>query len=822
MDIGQYEKRRNELVEFIDKALALPRIPEKTAEMLGAIRKKVYENQFRIVLISGFESGKSTTFNALCDGQEVSPRGAMLRTSATVISAQNTTDDSLIGKAAVVWRSDKDLTRIFSKYLLQSLKKLAPERFESLNQGDQLVGELHYPEDLPLVKRAVWQRIRNASTDHAEISIEEDEALRMTALICEYYESPLIQQMKSMHSFSVDDIEKMVCFPQDWNTPWINKIQIPFTPEACIFLFIKEAHIYIKSENLMRTGSVLIDCPGLFASNYDTRVAFDILENADAVWYILNGIQMGQSDIDCAKRLVTAKPNKIFYTVNICNNTKTNVENSIISSYQATFGRMNVALRHEDFMIYHALLALIAIQAEKILQGKLDPHSDKAIRQLAVRFGTQYDSLEDLLETWAENALRNVYGYTRNMLKNFDLFAPDHSGIDLIYKESGLDRILRTVENAVVSQKAHSILIDNGSKKVVELLQQVEADFRVAESLASEMEEKTRTDFQDAQNKLDSFQTFCNQKLKVLQDKSIDSALASDYWQNVIVSSIDEVAHSAASKIAAENFNDVRQDMNEQIINDTFSEIVLPKATAWADNIRNGKNSIFNALIANQISHIIAETKNKWELTIKDQPILAGLPVPTPIIGTDIVASDFVDSVVAKAPGISMNVITGVATGTAIGALLGSFVFPGIGTYVGGALGALLGGMAGGDVGTQNREEVIYKALKQELSNNVVFSISGPEAEQNPVIQKQSKRIKTLRLGIIKAFEDAFEETRQAFESRQTYTSNLLGVEQQQRIKLAEEHKALRTGKIEPLRKQIQTYELEVTADINPQNGGKK
>ena len=63
MDARTYEKRRNELVGLIDKALALGTIPAKTGNALKAGRRKVYENQFRIVLVSGFECGKSTTFN---------------------------------------------------------------------------------------------------------------------------------------------------------------------------------------------------------------------------------------------------------------------------------------------------------------------------------------------------------------------------------------------------------------------------------------------------------------------------------------------------------------------------------------------------------------------------------------------------------------------------------------------------------------------------------------------------------------------------------------------------------------------------------------
>ena len=804
MEIGQYEKRRKELVEYIDSALTLPRVSNKTAEVLTAVRKKIFENQFRIVLISGFETGKSTTFNAICGGQEISPRGAMLRTSATVISAQNTADETLIGKAAVIWRTDKELTLIFSKYLLQTFKQINEHRFGKLNQSDQLAECLRYPDDLSLLQKAVERRKSEIATMTSEISSEEHEALRMADLIGKLYNSPLLQQKKTMSVFSVNDVEKMVCFPLDWSKG--NDSQ-DVNAEDYIFLFVKEAHVYIKSSRLKRTGSVLIDCPGLFASSYDTRVAFDILENADAVWYILNGTGMGEEDKECAKRLITAKPDRIFYTVNMFHNTETNVENNIIPSYINTFKNLGVNLTNADFMSYHALLALIAIQAEKYISKTLDENSEKAIYRLADRYGTKYKNFEDLLTTWAENILCSVFGYTVRQLRNFDLFASDLSGIKLISEICGLEKILTVIENSVVQHKAYSILVENGSRKTLELLRLLEADLKVEEKVALETEEQMEDEFDAAQKSLDDFQTFCDTELDVLRDPAIDHALALDYWQEVIVSSIDEVAQASAQKIAAMNCNEIRQEENEQIINDTFAEIVLPKASAWADNIRSANNATFNSLISNKINRIIENTNNHWQQTIQTQPMLAGLPTPTPIIGTDVIGTEFIDSIVAKTPGVSGEVVTGAATCMAIGILLGSFVFPGIGGVLGGAIGSIIGAIWGNGVGSTKREKLIYAAIQNELSKNVVISEHEAAAENQSVIQKQEKRIKALRLGIIKAFEDAFDDTKNAFEVRQNRALQMFRIQTIQREKLAVEHRKLREEKIEPLQQKLGLFE---------------
>ena len=90
-----YEKRRNELLALLEETTKLE-IPESLADELKAIRTKCLENQFEIGLVGEFQGGKSTTFNALCDGRDLSPRGlggGGIKTSAALVSAQNIAGD---------------------------------------------------------------------------------------------------------------------------------------------------------------------------------------------------------------------------------------------------------------------------------------------------------------------------------------------------------------------------------------------------------------------------------------------------------------------------------------------------------------------------------------------------------------------------------------------------------------------------------------------------------------------------------------------------------------------------------------------------------
>ena len=90
-----YETRRNELLELLREATALD-LPEKYADELRQTSRKCQEDAFEIALVGEFQGGKSTTFNALCDGRDISPRGlggGGIKTSAAVVTAQNIAGD---------------------------------------------------------------------------------------------------------------------------------------------------------------------------------------------------------------------------------------------------------------------------------------------------------------------------------------------------------------------------------------------------------------------------------------------------------------------------------------------------------------------------------------------------------------------------------------------------------------------------------------------------------------------------------------------------------------------------------------------------------
>ena len=818
MDVKQYEEKRGKLVELIDKGLKLREgIPDKTSEALAEIRRKVFENQFRIVLVSGFECGKSTTFNMLCGGQEISPRGLMVPTSATVVSAQNTIDQDRVGTASIVWRSDRELTMIFAKPLLRIFKKIDKKRFGALRQADELCDELKYPEDIPLLKKAVALQVDEIldNRNHGILNEADIDSVRMAYIISNFYGNPLIEKLKKQKTFSVSEVAKFITFPKKYVREWMGMEKCAYKPEECIFAFVRQVHCYVQSEYLARTGSVLIDCPGLFSSSYDTAVAYEILENADAVWYIFNGMAIGQTELKALKQIMAAKPNSIFYTVNLSAATfQLAQEVGIPECIQRIKQETGIELKASEFHYYHALLALSTLQAKRARDGRITPHDADEIERIHVNRssvtinGRYYGQMmnrttEGILDNNIKNALNNAFTIEWECLKE--------SGVDP-YEEclsiSGIDGILSAVENEVLARKAKSVLIDNGSHKAIELIMSVENELKVAESVLREAETKRSGEYESAKKKLEEFKQFCNKCLDRLRDDAIDHALALDYWNEVINSSTDEVAEAAAEKIVDYDLNELRKGLSEQIVNDTFAEVVKPKATAWANQIKNGLNDQFNKLVGAVMQGIIEDTSRKWEVIIKGEPMLENLPIPMPVAGIDVLNTELLDRVIATAPGVSPNIIVGSTVGATIGAFLGSWIFPGVGTYVGGVLGGALGAIFQGGMKRAARQQQISDSLKSELRKFV----ADPENVES-VVRKQQVRIEELRNEIIAEFNGAFGTPMRTLTEQYNAAERLLSDASIEKDKLIKKNQTFRKGTLAPLRSEIQQFEKEVLRD---------
>ena len=272
----KYTEFRDELVGIIDefvthKAEVDPQ--GKSIQQLSSVRKRLMESQFEIALIGEFQGGKSTTFNALCGGREISPRGlgtGGVKTSAAVITAQNIagneTRNGMNEWAEITW---------LTKPTLQSRIAYA------LNLEDK--GVLPSVAELETAAKVAW---KNLSADDDDVR----DMLQVATLQLRLLKSKEFDSIIQRNLVAIDEFQKYVQFPKNWEMRWGEKgYDADFTIEESLFAALDSILVRIHSEYLQRLGCRITDCPGLFVSKWDTERALEVMSRSNAVWYLLNG-----------------------------------------------------------------------------------------------------------------------------------------------------------------------------------------------------------------------------------------------------------------------------------------------------------------------------------------------------------------------------------------------------------------------------------------------------------------------------------------------------------------------------------------------------
>lgn len=112
-----YAKKKEELLGILTDILQIANLSATDREFFERKKKKLQEDEFSISLIGEFQGGKSTTFDALCGGREISPRGNNIKTSACKIKVTNISGNNE-EHAKITWKTNAELVLTISKVLV--------------------------------------------------------------------------------------------------------------------------------------------------------------------------------------------------------------------------------------------------------------------------------------------------------------------------------------------------------------------------------------------------------------------------------------------------------------------------------------------------------------------------------------------------------------------------------------------------------------------------------------------------------------------------------------------------------------------------------
>jgi len=651
MNAQTYKEKRDELLTILSKIVKVERLHIDYKNEFEAIHKKCLENQFNIVLVGEFQGGKSTTFNTFCDGREISPRGAMTKTSACRITAQNISDPAIKEYAEITWKTDRELLLCFEDILAKHIDKEMDE-----NQNTKILDYVYKPgDDVPafrsdilkldniqhiqLINNILAEEWESYNQNKAEYGTDASDILRIATIIMNFKSDTQLKEIKSKTKFSISDISKMVVFPSDWETRFTQGAKVSFKPEEVIFAFIAGVDCYIHSKNLARLGCAITDCPGLFASKWDTQVALDTIPKADAILYLLGGDKaVGKSELKALIEISKIRniEKKLYYSINM-KQPRPIIENSIIPNDVSAINNIGLNITKEDIKKYHALLAFLAEFGTQYLNGTLDETSKSQFLSFSKKTMEMDMPLE---ETW--KAIANYYlmlvCIPPQMVSDLSF-----ESINKIKECSGVSLLFDEIEQFIVKNKAYSILITNGSEKASAALSDIERQLKNREDEATKSVASRQAELLLAESKLNDFQNEAKNIVnKSFEDRTFN-LLVDDYIDQVFAKSTDEIAKEAAPKLNekftakfgsktifnnAETRRQKAQAVAQPILEETMKEIFGKNAKIWIESIRKKENDKYSDAVGREVDRINVELISKWENIVGVEDIIPDINLP--------------------------------------------------------------------------------------------------------------------------------------------------------------------------------------------------
>ena len=633
----KYTEFRDELVGIIDefvthKAEVDPQ--GKSIQQLSSVRKRLMESQFEIALIGEFQGGKSTTFNALCGGREISPRGlgtGGVKTSAAVITAQNIagneTRNGMNEWAEITW---------LTKPTLQSRIAYA------LNLEDK--GVLPSVAELETAAKVAW---KNLSADDDDVR----DMLQVATLQLRLLKSKEFDSIIQRNLVAIDEFQKYVQFPKNWEMRWGEKgYDADFTIEESLFAALDSILVRIHSEYLQRLGCRITDCPGLFVSKWDTERALEVMSRSNAVWYLLNGNkEMGKEQ----KRVLQSIRQggwhpKCFFTLNVKGD-----ESSTDAILRANVAKIkNAGFNVENRVFkYNAAVAFRLAQLECIASGKF---GKRDVDCLAVESVNRKNSYTDLSKKFSTDngpeRIKAVRQLIYNVLVPTGFSDPDHFtmtdaelGADL-EAFAGLKNIVRSLERHVISHGAASILLGDkgklqtdgairysgsGAELCKQVLEILRGDKKAEEAAAKRDFAEAQKKWKEDEYRFASFKKAVEKEFHFLDEyKHLDDLFLADFYDWAWLD-IHKDASDSAITITLEEWksghwtNTSVKDAATKRIKEEFSRIFLLKLNAYAKQITD--TSIYKKEIGERIRLSWAELRDVWEEMERENPHFEGL-----------------------------------------------------------------------------------------------------------------------------------------------------------------------------------------------------
>lgn len=534
-------------------------LKEKVKPTLGQVSQELYgqkirfdlpeeeleQTRFTLALVGCFQCGKSTLFNYLCDGRELSPTGSGgggIRTSGCRVSAHPLANAREKEYAKISWRSKEDLINSFGDVLMNDFPDLS-------------VIDLDKANDCAKLKKKAWELYKK-DTEGREIDAE---LLRFVMIVAHFYPKYKERCAKGEEEKAPEKAAAIASYPRKWDPLWgevaRNGNMDVFSVDDVAFAFCAGIDYYLGSKNLRDLGCSIVDCPGFFASKWDTSVAEECLDRANAVLYVFKGdTQLSQDDTKTIRECVDrCGKHKILFGANLRGS---RTQWRMISEESTSHILADIMGAPVDVYEFHAAMALRACELGLLENGSLSDISRQAINRDMKREKKQSEKMDVFLK----NQLKRHFV---NMENDFPSEEKDANDYEML---SGAPEFIMAASAVLVSRKGRSILIEQGIdilksrcgrakhllEKYIEDIGKNKGDrsreFKEQEAKTLEFEEKQRQAIEElkigagmAQKNIDKY---CNEKV----DELLENVSYSEQFISVIAKHVDEICPDIREK----------------------------------------------------------------------------------------------------------------------------------------------------------------------------------------------------------------------------------------------------------------------------------
>ena len=817
---AQYTERRDTLAQLLnDTVVALQSVSDEAQHIepgliqghineLTAIHKKVHENQFRLVLVARFQGGKSTTFNAVAmGGRVISPMGdGAIKCSASLIAARNGEDPAQRG-VTLTWRSNRDLARLCEDVLTSGPIDLVT------------------PTGREAARRAFEDELKQYQSNRDRYPADKIELLPIVDLITRFAGDPALaglQRRLKDQPPSPTEVAQLVRFPDEFSLRWPDQAG-SFTLQESLFVFLQATHLADDAPSLKRLGLEVVDCPGLFASRFDTGVAHAMIATADAVWYLLDGKAAGEADLKAIALCRQLANNALFVSVNLkadINPTRKHITTKIMPHIagQLTQAGLNVELQP-----YHALLALLGQTGAGLLAGR--------------EFADTTDFMRQLVDDWSLDVDEpNAAGYwsalCEHLLERLKSGIQDYRAaggqlnpqtLAIVERESGLANILGQLEQFVVKTRAQTILIDRGVNHAISAVEKgVEQPLAALEVSASQNEEIARASYQEADMALARFEAHAADQLGYIkgnQGDLLDKQLAGEFFDSTIMAAIPQIAADAADDIVEQVsffdnlkglfFKEKLQAKIKSIVEGHFRNVTQQLVMEWMKQLGPTTSPAVAGMLQ-QAQRITQTLQHYWQGAVSGHEALANLGDPV----LPSAAFEVADLAEVLGSASIYNMAGGVASTTLFLGGSAALVYLVVAFAPVAAVIGVVGGMLLLVINSLNADDDSYRQKTEKtIKDNLDAQLRSKRVEiiaqlLQPTVDS-GITLRLVRENMVAALESPIKETRVRFDAQRQSAMSILENKALDRAAIAEDCRRLRQERVIPLRQKLEAYRDE-------------